>query len=104
MTTTTKEKDYLVIAYIMAGSCFGRASDKTRAIEICRQEANGFVRSFGGFKKGTTLTVNVFDVTGHDQVTWDDFGVKGDGPEPLGKPEIVKLDPLKKYKAEEARQ
>lgn len=94
------EKDYLAICFIMAGSCFGRAATKEAAIETCRKEANAFAKAFGGFKAEVTdLKVNVYDATGYDSIVWDDFGVRADGrAEPLGPPEVVTINPHKKFK------
>lgn len=92
------EKDYLAICFLMAGSCFGRAATKAKAIEICRQEAQGFARAFGGFKaEFTDLKINVYDSTGHDKITWNATGAVGDAGD-LGEPEIVTINPHKKYK------
>lgn len=88
-----RDPDFLALAYIMAGSCFGRAKTREEALRLVKREAKDFARPFGGFKKGVELAVNLFDLSdsGINQVTWDDLGVKGDGKPMTVKPEIVKL-------------
>lgn len=71
----TTEKDFLAIVMIGAGSSFGRSDTEIGAVERCRKEAKSFARAFGGFKSGVELPVNVYDVTGFDEVQWGDIGV-----------------------------
>lgn len=86
-----KDSDFLAVVFIMGGSCYGRATSKSRAVSICWREAKDFAGVFGGFKKGAEIKLNVFDLsnTGVDQVTWDDYHFKGDGKTLEVKPEIV---------------
>jgi hypothetical protein len=61
---TDKTPDFIALILLGAGGAFGRAADPAEAINIARREAGQFARPFGGFKRGATLNVGIYDVTG----------------------------------------
>jgi hypothetical protein len=66
--------DYLAIALIGAGSSYGRDPNKDAAVARCKK----IVEQDWAFMfdlHGKTCTINVYDVTGHDDLFWDDRGV-----------------------------
>jgi hypothetical protein len=72
--TKKMTKDYLAIVLIGAGSTFARGEDKDATVKKC---ARGVMRDWSRLfdVKGKEVTVNVFDVTGHDDLRWDNEGV-----------------------------
>ena len=80
------KKDYLAIIRIGGGSTFGRDESIFDAVEhavrICILDCHRYY-----LLEGKKLNVQVFDVTGRDELTWDDQGVyctdTGEAVEPL---------------------
>jgi hypothetical protein len=73
-TMAHRAKDYLaVISNGIAGS-FARGADREKAIkDVARIYRNDF-RDFYKFKKGVKVVINVVDVTGHDDIWWNESG------------------------------
>ncbi len=67
-------KDYLAIVLIGGGSSFGRHSDPDEVVSLATEF---LVSDWGHLYKldGVEVKVNLYDVTGNDQVWWDDCGV-----------------------------
>jgi hypothetical protein len=68
-------KEYIAIALIGgSGSSFGRDPDKAKAIKICaRILASDWAHLFD--LHGKDWPINVYDITGHDDVYWSERGV-----------------------------
>ena len=68
------KKDYLAIIRIGGGSTFGRDESIFDAVEhavrICILDCHRYYQL-----EGARLSVQVFDVTGRTELTWDDQGV-----------------------------
>jgi hypothetical protein len=67
-------KDYLVVTLIGAGSSYARGPD----LEDCLKRLGKIIASDWGSLydvAGKECQVNVFDVTGHDDLYWDGRGV-----------------------------
>jgi hypothetical protein len=72
--TKTKPEDYLAIILIGAGSSYARGPDKQDAIDrVAKIAASDWSGLYD--LDGKECTVNVFTVTGHEKVWWDDQGV-----------------------------
>lgn len=83
MNTESKGvRDYIAIILVGSGSSFARGPDKEDCVARVKKTVVSDWSSL--FKlKGSKATVNVVDVTGHDEVWWDDRGVHVEGdPEP----------------------
>lgn len=90
-TKTTGERDYLAIILIGAGSSWARGPNKD---DVVARVKRGVVADWSSlFKlKGAEATVNVVDVTGYDEVWWDDRGIHvGGDPEPSLPVERIKV-------------
>lgn len=66
--------DYLAVILVLGGAgSWAREKTKDKAVasaaRICRSDFKAV-----GIKKSTPLTVNVIDVTGFDDVWWDETG------------------------------
>lgn len=80
------KKDYLAIIHIGGGSTYGRDESIFEAVEgavrICILDCYRYCQL-----EGKTLNVQVFDVTGRTELTWDNQGVyctdTGETVEPL---------------------
>lgn len=80
------KKDYLAIIRIGGGSTYGRDGNIFDAVEsavrICILDCHRYYQL-----EGRTLSVQVLDVTGRDELTWDDHNVyctdTGETVEPL---------------------
>ena len=73
----TDTKDYIAIVLLGGGSSWSRGPDAEKAIE----RVLWYVKHDWGsiFKMdGVEVRVNVWDVTGNDQVHWNDCGMHGD--------------------------
>jgi len=80
-----KAKDYLcVISNGMSGSYY-RGPDKQKAIASVVKIYKRDFRDYFKCTKGTPVIVNVVDVTGHDNVWWNDSGFHV-GKEKLDRP------------------
>ena len=67
--------DYLAI--IMVGGCagsFARDPDKAKAIAAVARIFKRDFRNYYKLPKGQTITINVIDVTGYDEIAWDESG------------------------------
>jgi hypothetical protein len=75
MNTDSKgARDYIAIILVGAGSSYARGPDKADCIERVKRIAVSDWQTL--FKlDGEEATVNVVDVTGHDEVWWDTVGV-----------------------------
>lgn len=83
MNTVSKgARDFLAIILVGAGSSFARGPDKADCIARVKKIAKSDWSTLFDLA-GKKATINVVDVTGHDEVWWDSRGVhvKGD-PEP----------------------
>ena len=74
------KKDYIAIIYIMGGSSYGRADTIQEAVD---NAARAFTGDWGSMFDvfGHECPVNVFDVTGFDQIVWDHSGTYAPGPD-----------------------
>lgn len=70
-------KDYLAICLLGSGSSYGRAPDKDKAIANCKRSLETDWSSIFDLD-GKTAKINVYDVTGHDKLWWDERGVHPD--------------------------
>ena len=68
------QKDIIAILLVGAGSSFGRAPTEEQAIEKCAKTAVADWSSMFDLA-GKEATINLFDVTGHDNIFWDMNGV-----------------------------
>lgn len=71
------ERDFLAIVLIGAGSSYGRASTEDEAVRLA---TNCLVSDWSHLYNliGAEVKVNLYEVTGNDQVWWDDCGVHAD--------------------------
>lgn len=90
-TISTGERDFLAIIMVGAGSSFARGPDRDDVVaRVKRTVVSDWSSLFD--LKGKEATVNLVDVTGHDEVWWDDRGVHVEGnPEPSLPVERVKV-------------
>jgi hypothetical protein len=85
-------RDYIVIVSIGGGGgSWARGADRDQTIERCKRILKSDWKSLFDFKRGTVIKANVLDVTGFDQVEWDDRGVRVDGQPFAGKVELVDM-------------
>jgi len=70
----TEKKDWLAIILIGAGSSYARGPDREDTISRCGKIAVSDWSTLYDLA-GKETTVNVVDVTGHDEVWWDSRGV-----------------------------
>jgi len=88
---TNTERDYLAIILVGCGSSYARGSDRQDCIDRVRKIAVSDWKTLFNLK-GKEATVNVVDVTGHDDVWWDSRGVHVEGQPDLALPiEQVKV-------------
>lgn len=80
------KKDFLAIFLIGCGSSFGRADTAEKAVALCKRSAEQDWKSLFDLD-GREVTINVYDVTGYDDLFWDERGVHPDNKpeETLGK-------------------
>ena len=90
-TASNGGRDFIAIILVGAGSSYARGPDREDCIERVKRAAVSDWQSLFDLA-GKEATVNVADVTGHDEVWWDSLGVhvKGD-PEPALPIEQVKV-------------
>lgn len=86
--TDTQTRDFLAIVSFGTGSSYGRAPTQEKAVALCKQSVEQDWSSLFDLH-GKECKVNVYDVTGHDQVNWGYDGIKGDNP---NAPEIKRID------------
>lgn len=80
--------DYLaIVSHSYGGGSWARGKDKDDTVKRAARIFRSDWKSIFDIKKGSTVTVNLYDVDGSDEVTWDYQGVRGDNPD---KP-IVKI-------------
>jgi hypothetical protein len=85
------KKDYIAILLVGAGSSYARGPDKQDCIDRVGKIAVSDWSSLFDLR-GKEATVNVVDVTGHEQVWWDARGVHVEGKPDLALPiEQVKI-------------
>jgi hypothetical protein len=92
METASKAvADFLAIIMVGAGSSYARGPDREDCIErVKRTVVSDWQTLFD--LGGKEATVNVVDVTGHDEVWWDSRGVHVEGQPELALPiEQVKV-------------
>lgn len=89
-TASQSGRDYLCIIMVGAGgSSYARGPDKADCIERVKRTAVSDWQTLFDLG-GKEATVNVIDVTGHDKVYWDDFGIHADD-DPEAKFEVEKI-------------
>lgn len=79
----TEVRDYLaVITNQFGGGSWARGADRADAIKrAARFYKKDWSHLFKVGKKGQVIKVNVIDVTGYDQIEWDDRGFWRTDPE-----------------------
>src|SRR5262245_51483286 len=84
----TTERNYIAIILIGCGSSWARDKDPEKAIKRC---ARIIVEDWSSLfdLEGKTLPINLYDVTGHDEVSWSHHGIKGDGDGPITRIEVA---------------
>lgn len=80
MTEAANTRDYLALFCIGGGGSWARGPDPEKAIADCRRIAFSDWSSLFDLR-GKEGKINLFDVTGHDKVTFDVVAVYGDNPE-----------------------
>lgn len=70
------QKDYLAIILIGGGSSYGRADSEDEAVSRAITALYDWSHLYQ--IDGAEVTVNLYDVTGNDQLWWDDCGVHAD--------------------------
>lgn len=68
--TTPKHEDWIAICFIMAGSSHGRADNAFEAIANCKQAVERDWVKDGGYRFDGPVSIEVYDVSGHDDFTW----------------------------------
>ncbi|USM11507.1 hypothetical protein vBCbaSRXM_62 [Citromicrobium phage vB_CbaS-RXM] len=72
--TATETRDYLAIILVGAGSSYARGPDKEDVVKRVMKIVFSDWKSLFDLK-GQTVSVNLYDVTGHDDVYWEARGV-----------------------------
>lgn len=90
-TASESGRDFIAIIMVGAGSSYARGPDKADCIARVRSiVVEDWATIFD--LAGKEATVNVVDVTGHDEVWWDSRGVHVEGQPDLALPiEQVKV-------------
>lgn len=83
--------DYLAVITVNGVGSWARDPDKAKAIKNVVRRFRADFKSYFKLPKGTEINIDVLDVSGHDQVWWDDrcFYTKDDKPF-TGPVEVVK--------------
>ena len=77
-------EDFLAVISNGISGSYARNKDKAKAMsDVARIYKRDF-REYIKFPKGKEIVINVVDVTGHDEVWWDDHGFHV-GKKPLGR-------------------
>ena len=71
------EKDYLAIVLIGGGSSYGRGPTEDEAVKLATTYLVSDWKHLYNLS-GAEVKVNLYEVTGNDQVWWDDCGVHAD--------------------------
>lgn len=69
----SEERDYLALILCSGMGTYWRCKDRDEAIKRCAKLFKSDFKSI--LKIGKTVKVNVYDVTGYDEVWWDDRGL-----------------------------
>jgi hypothetical protein len=81
-------QDYLAVINVGSAGSWARDAVKEKAIKsVVRTFKQDFCKLYK-LPKGTKITINVIDVTGHDKVYWDDSGFYTREPDEPGKNRI----------------
>lgn len=67
-------KDYLAVINVMGTGSWARGPDKEKAVKDVIRIFKRDFKTYFVLKKGTKLHIDLLDVTGHDNVTWDETG------------------------------
>ena len=79
---TATAADWLAVCYFGGFGAYGRGPTKDKAVDQCRKALE---RDFGDYDIGDRdLVLCLYDITGHDEVRWDDSQVV----RPTDKPEV----------------
>lgn len=96
--------DYIAFILVGAGSAWGRSSDKEEAINNALKQLRGWDKYFEVYD--VDVHINVIEVSGYDDVIWDDFGIHGKRTdasdyEKIDRPveKVIRRTPPKKRKA-----
>jgi hypothetical protein len=77
-TITAEKKDYLAVIDVSGVGSWARGPDKAKTIKDVVRIFKQDFKSHFVLKKGTTLHIDVLDVTGHDKIRWDCRGFWND--------------------------
>lgn len=82
MQKTAQQSDYLAVITVCGVGSWARDPDREKAIKSVVRTFKRDFKNYFDLKKGSKLTIDVLNVTGHDKVWWDDrcFFTKDDKP------------------------
>lgn len=87
------DRDFLVVVSLpYGGGSWARGKDREQTIQDCKRILKQDWKSLFKFKKGSKVLFNVLEVTGYNNVQWDDFGVRVDGKPFTGTIEKVNVE------------